>query len=96
MVQGRTKSDRLDAQLLAQLLRINQIPLAYIPTNDQQKLRDISRQRARLGEVSDDTESLFLPMVGLAVGNVDCHAVAEAILIRHGKWNPDREPPEIQ
>jgi len=36
MVQRRSKTDRLDAQLLAQLLRINQIPLAYIPTDEQQ------------------------------------------------------------
>lgn len=28
----RTKTDRLDAQLLANLLRLNQIPLAYIPS----------------------------------------------------------------
>ena len=31
MIQRRTKTDKLDAQLLANLLRINQIPLAYIP-----------------------------------------------------------------
>ena len=30
MIQRRTKTDKLDAQLLANLLRINQIPLAYI------------------------------------------------------------------
>jgi hypothetical protein len=32
MIQRRTKTDKLDAQLLANLLRINQIPLAYIPS----------------------------------------------------------------
>jgi transposase len=31
MIQRRTKTDKLDAQLLANLLRIDQIPLAYIP-----------------------------------------------------------------
>ena len=31
MVQRRSKTDKLDSQLLANLLRINQIPLAYIP-----------------------------------------------------------------
>jgi transposase len=31
MIQRRSKTDKLDAQLLANLLRINQIPLAYIP-----------------------------------------------------------------
>jgi transposase len=48
MVQRRSKTDNLDAQLLANLLRINQIPLAYIPPDEYQLLRDITRHRARL------------------------------------------------
>ena len=43
MVQRRSKTDRLDAQFLAQLLRINQIPLADIPAAEFQLLRDITR-----------------------------------------------------
>jgi transposase len=49
MVQRRAKTDKLDAQLLANLLRINQIPLAYIPPEPFQQLRDLTRRRARLG-----------------------------------------------
>jgi transposase len=49
MVQRRAKTDKLDAQLLANLLRINQIPLAYIPPEPYQQLRDLTRRRARLG-----------------------------------------------
>jgi transposase len=49
MIQRRTKTDKLDAQLLANLLRINQIPLAYIPPEAYQQLRDLTRGRARLG-----------------------------------------------
>jgi transposase len=49
MIQRRTKTDKLDAQLLANLLRINQIPLAYIPPEPYQQLRDLTRGRARLG-----------------------------------------------
>jgi transposase len=49
MIQRRTKTDKLDAQLLANLLRINQIPLAYIPPEPFQQLRDLTRSRARLG-----------------------------------------------
>ncbi|MBN2577387.1 MAG: IS110 family transposase [Pirellulales bacterium] len=49
MIQRRTKTDKLDAQLLANLLRINQIPLAYIPPEPYQQLRDLTRNRARLG-----------------------------------------------
>jgi len=48
MIQRRTKTDKLDAQLLANLLRINQIPLAYIPPEPYQQLRDLTRARARL------------------------------------------------
>ena len=48
MVQRRSKTDKLDAQLLANLLRINQIPLAYIPPEPYQQLRDLTRCLARL------------------------------------------------
>jgi transposase len=49
MIQRRTKTDKLDSQLLANLLRINQIPLAYIPPESYQQLRDLTRCRAKLG-----------------------------------------------
>jgi transposase len=48
MVQRRSKTDTLDSQLLANLLRIDQIPLAYIPSDEFQLLRDVTRYRARL------------------------------------------------
>jgi transposase len=47
MVQRRSKTDKLDAQLLANLLRIDQIPLAYIPPEPYQQLRDLTRCRSR-------------------------------------------------
>ena len=49
MIQRRSKTDKLDAQLLANLLRINQIPLAYVPPEPYQQLRELTRCRARLG-----------------------------------------------
>jgi transposase len=62
MVQRRCKTDNLDAQLLANLLRIDQIPLAYIPPDEYQLLRDITRQRARmvrgLGSVKNSLRAL--------------------------------------
>jgi len=48
MVARRSKTDRLDAQLLANLLRLNQIPLAYIPSEEYQLLRDLTRYRTTL------------------------------------------------
>ena len=47
MIQRRTKTDKVDSQLLANLLRIDQIPLAYVPPQDYQDLRDLTRTRAR-------------------------------------------------
>ncbi len=49
MIQRRTKTDKLDAQLLANWLRIDQIPLAYIPPEPYQGLRDLLRCRTRMG-----------------------------------------------
>jgi transposase len=48
MIQRRSKTDKLDSQLLANLLRINQIPLAYVPPEPYQRLRDLVRCRATL------------------------------------------------
>ncbi len=45
---ARAKTDRLDARLLAQLLRANLIPTAYVPPAPYQRLRDLTRSRARL------------------------------------------------
>jgi transposase len=50
MIQRRSKTDKLDSQLLANLLRINQIPLAYIPPEPYQRLRDLVRCRAKLAQ----------------------------------------------
>ena len=49
MIQRRSKTDKLDAMLLAQLLRIDQVPLAYIPSRRYQYLREVTRYRAKLG-----------------------------------------------
>jgi transposase len=45
---ARAKTDRLDAALLARLLRANLIPAAYVPPARYQTLRDLTRCRARL------------------------------------------------
>jgi transposase len=61
MVQRRCKLDRLDSALLAQLLRLNQIPLAYIPSPRYQPLRELTRFRGRL------SQSQTLGKIGLRV-----------------------------
>jgi len=49
MIQRRSKTDKLDSMLLAQLLRINQVPLAYVPSERYQYLREVTRYRVRMG-----------------------------------------------
>ena len=57
IVNRRSKTDKLDSQLLATLLRIDQIPLAYIPSESYQYLRDITRQRARLSRLQSEAKT---------------------------------------
>ena len=52
MVTRRAKTDKLDAAALAILLRLDQIPLAYVPPQAYQDLRDLTRARARLTEAA--------------------------------------------
>jgi len=59
MVQRRSKTDRLDAMLLAQLLRIDQIPLAYVPAERYQMLRELTRQRCRLTQAQTQVKQAF-------------------------------------
>jgi transposase len=48
IVAGRAKTDKLDAALLAKLLRAGLIPQSYVPPVPYQHLRDLTRARARL------------------------------------------------
>ena len=45
---GRAKTDKLDARVLADLLRAELIPESYVPPERYQALRDLTRARARL------------------------------------------------
>jgi transposase len=45
---GRAKTDDLDAKVLADLLRADLIPESYVPPEEYQALRDLTRARARL------------------------------------------------
>ena len=62
MIQRRTKTGELDAQLLANLLRINQIPLAYIPPESYQRLRRLDamprQARPTVGRCQDSVARL--------------------------------------
>jgi transposase len=45
---GKAKTDKLDAKVLAELLRGDLIPESYVPPERYQMLRDLTRDRARL------------------------------------------------
>jgi hypothetical protein len=47
-----------------------------------------------LGEVDDSDESLWIPLVAHAFRKMHFGNVAQALLIRAGKWSPDKHPPD--
>jgi transposase len=51
------KTDKLDAALLARLLRIGQIPEAYAPPAAYQELRELTRARARLSRSATEAKN---------------------------------------
>jgi len=57
IVTARAKTDKLDAAMLAKLLRAGFIPEAYIPPTEIQELRDVTRGRARLSYAATSTKN---------------------------------------
>ena len=53
LTSGRAKTDRNDAEMLAELLRINAVPESYVPPKDIRELRELTRHRSSL--VSEST-----------------------------------------
>lgn len=51
---------------------------------------------AEVGNVWNSKELLWLPLLALAAVRVDCGATAQALLIRAGKWAPDKDLPDIR
>jgi transposase len=52
IAEARVKTDKVDAETLAQLLRANLIPRSWIPSKDMRDLRQLVRQRAYLVQQS--------------------------------------------
>lgn len=98
MVQRRSKTDKLDSQLLANLLRINQIPLSYIPPRRYQLLRDITRHRARLARQAAMAKTQLRSLLAIhnlgplpfsAVGIRACAWLAQQDFGASGNWVRD-------
>ena len=45
IASARIKTDKIDAKILAHLLRCNLVPMSYIPTIKEQEGRDLARAR---------------------------------------------------
>ena len=48
LTAGRAKTDKNDAEMLAELLRINAVPTSYVPSKGIRELRDLTRHRSSL------------------------------------------------
>jgi len=64
IVEGRAKTDKLDAILLAKLLRADLIPTAYIPPDRYAQLRDLTRARARLSRHETEAKNEMHALLG--------------------------------
>jgi transposase len=51
------KTDKLDAALLARLLKMDQIPESYVPPKGYQELRELTRARARLSRAATEAKN---------------------------------------
>jgi transposase len=64
IVAGRAKTDKLDAALLAKLLRAGLIPESYVPPVSYQHLRDLTRARARLSRQATAAKNEMHALLG--------------------------------
>lgn len=57
ITSGRAKTDKLDAILLARLLRDGLIPRAYVPPTSYYELRELARARDRLSRRMNEAKN---------------------------------------
>jgi len=50
ITQSKSKTDEKDSVILAQLLRLNYLPLAYIPSPENMRIRELLRMRIKIGQ----------------------------------------------
>jgi len=66
IVTSRAKTDKLDAAVLAKLLRLGEIPTAYVPPKPYQELRDLARARAKLSHAATAAKCQLHALLGAA------------------------------
>jgi transposase len=72
IVAGRAKTDKLDAQLLARLLKTDLIPTAYVPPDRYQRLRDLTRFRIRLVQHRTEAKNELHALLARSNVHVPC------------------------
>jgi hypothetical protein len=108
---GRINPDELIAEALEQVegdelykmgMDVSSVAKDNLAAILKERLEDLgdatafTRMSNEIGEVDGNPESLFEPLLKLAIDRIDLHAAAEAMFIRAGKWAPDRERPDIK
>ena len=58
IAKSKVKTDKIDAQALAKLLRLDEFPEAYVPPEHMRKLREIVRHRYALVKIRSHVKNL--------------------------------------
>lgn len=58
IAQSKIKTDKIDAQALAKLLRLDEFPQAYVPPEHMRKLREIVRHRYALVKIRSHVKNI--------------------------------------
>jgi transposase len=57
IAEARVKTDRVSARILAQLLRVNMLPLCLVPSRDQRDRRQLIRHRISLVKMRTEVKN---------------------------------------
>ena len=57
IAESRSKTDKIDSEILAQLLRTQYLPLVHIPSKDVRQIRELVSYRATLGHRNTELKS---------------------------------------
>jgi transposase len=89
-VPGRKKTDRIDAEWIAQCLRLGLLTPSFVPPRAQRDLRDLTRTRAKLVEEQSrvlnriqkvlETANIKLASVATDIGGVSAQAMLREII----------------
>lgn len=92
IADAKVKNDRLDANILCDLLRAGLIPESYIPTESIRSLREIVRQRIRLVQIRTQVKN---QMHSLLVKLNYQHNLSDLFGQKGSKWLSSLPLPEV-